>query len=81
MQLANGQEGRSYGVELSARYQATDRWQLQMGHTELRVKIRPEPGSSDPTFGTAEAADSKHLFSLRSSFDLPGNLELDGGYI
>jgi iron complex outermembrane receptor protein len=78
--LANGQEGKSYGVELVARYRPTDWWQLQAGYTELRVEIRPKPGSFDRTFGAAEAADSKHHLSLRSSLDLPHDLELDAGY-
>jgi len=78
--LGNGQEGESYGLELVARYRPTDWWQLQLGHTELRVEIRPKPGSADQSFGAAEAADSKHHFSLRSSFDLPSRLELDAGY-
>ena len=78
--LANGQEGGSYGLELVARYRPTDWWQLQLGHTELRVEIRPKPGSLDRTFGSAEAADSKHRLSLRSSFDLPEDLEFDAGY-
>ena len=80
VRLANGQKGEAYGVELLARYQATDWWQLQVGHTELRVEIRPEPGSADPSFGAAEAADSKHHLSLRSSLDLPGDVEFDAGY-
>ncbi len=78
--LANGQEGEAYGVELVARYRPTDWWQLQLGHTEQRVEIRPKPGSVDPTFGSAEAADSKHHLTLRSSFDLPRDLEFDAGY-
>jgi iron complex outermembrane receptor protein len=80
VRLGNGQEGESYGVELLVRYRPTDWWQLQVGHTELRVEIRPKPGSTDRTFGAAEAADSKHRLSLRSSLDLPGHLELDAGY-
>jgi iron complex outermembrane receptor protein len=80
VKLANGQEGESYGVELVARYRPTDWWQLQVGHTELRVEIRPKPGSLDRSFGAAEAADSKHHLSLRSSFDLPWDLEVDAGY-
>jgi iron complex outermembrane receptor protein len=51
-----------------------------VGHTELRVEISPKPGSADRTFGLAEAADSKHHLSLRSSLDLPAHLELDAGY-
>ncbi|HET7240629.1 MAG TPA: hypothetical protein VFI77_05700, partial [Gemmatimonadales bacterium] len=58
----------------------TEWWQLQLGHTELRVEIRPKPGSLNRTFGAAEAADSKHHLSLRSSFDLPWDLEVDAGY-
>jgi iron complex outermembrane receptor protein len=80
VRLGNGQEGESYGLELLVRYRPTDWWQLQVGHTELRVEIRPKPGSADRTFGAAEAADSKHRLSLRSSLDLPGDLELDAGY-
>jgi iron complex outermembrane receptor protein len=78
--LANGQEGESYGVELAGRYRATDRWQLQLGLTELRVDIRPKAGSANRTFGASEAADSRHRVSLRSSLDLPWALQLDAGY-
>jgi iron complex outermembrane receptor protein len=78
--LANGQEGESYGVELAGRYGVTDRWQLQLGLTELRVDIGPKAGSTDRTFGSSEAADSRHRVSLRSSLDLPWALQLDAGY-
>lgn len=78
--LANGQEGKSYGVEATARLRVRDWWQAQVGYTELRVDIHPKPGSFDQTFGAAEAADSKHHLSVRSSFDLPRHLELDAGY-
>jgi iron complex outermembrane recepter protein len=78
--LGNGQEGESYGLELTARYQVTDRWQVQAGLSELRVDIGPKPGSTDRTFGRSEAADSRHRVSLRSSFDLSGDLELDAWF-
>jgi iron complex outermembrane receptor protein len=78
--LANGQEGESYGVESTARFRVMDWWQLQAGYSELRVAIRPKPGSLDPSLGASEAADSRHHLSLRSSFDLPGHVELDAGY-
>jgi iron complex outermembrane receptor protein len=78
--VANGQEGESYGLESTARYRVTDRWQLQAGFSELRVDIRPKPGSTDPSFGKAEAADSRHHLFARSFLDLPGDLELDAGY-
>jgi iron complex outermembrane recepter protein len=78
--LANGQEGKSYGVESTARFRVMDWWQLQAGYSELRVTIRPKPGSLDPSFGASEAADSRHHVSLRSSFDLSRQLELDAGF-
>jgi iron complex outermembrane recepter protein len=78
--LGNGQEGKSYGLESTARYRVTDRWHLQAGLSELRVEIRPKPGSTDPSFGKGEAADSRHHLFARSFLDLPGQLELDAGY-
>jgi iron complex outermembrane recepter protein len=78
--LGNGQEGESYGLESTARYRVTDRWHLQAGLSELRVEIRPKPGSTDPSFGKGEAADSRHHLFARSFLDLPGRLELDAGY-
>jgi iron complex outermembrane receptor protein len=78
--LGNGQEGESYGAELRIDYRARDWWRLQAGYSELRVEIRPKPGSGDRSFGAAEAADSKHHLSFRSSLDLPGELELDGTF-
>ncbi|HLA72105.1 MAG TPA: TonB-dependent receptor [Steroidobacteraceae bacterium] len=73
----NGQEGKTYGAELSAEYRVTDAWRLRAGVSELRIDIRPKPGSLDNSFGLSEAADSKHHALLRSSMDLPHNLQLD----
>jgi iron complex outermembrane receptor protein len=73
----NGQEGSTYGVELSAEYRVTDTWRLRASASELRLDIRPKPGSLDNTFGRGEAADSKHHALLRSSLDLPRNVQLD----
>jgi iron complex outermembrane recepter protein len=75
--FANGQYGESYGAELTADYQSADWWRIRAGYTEQRVHIRPRPGSADVSFGQAEAADSNHRFSLRSSLDLPRHVEFD----
>ena len=80
VRLANGQEGESYGAELTVRYTPIDRWQLQAGWTELRVDIGPKEGSTDMTFGRSEAADSRRNLYLRSFLDLPRGLSLDGGF-
>jgi iron complex outermembrane receptor protein len=80
VEFRNGQEGESYGAELSAEYHVTDKWRLRADISELRVDIRPKPGSLDNSRGRAEAADSKHHLLLRSSHDLPRNVQLDATY-
>jgi len=75
--LGNGQEGESYGAELTADYRATDRWRLRAGYTEMRVNIRPKAGSTDTTNGGSETHDPDRQFFLRSSLDLPGHFEFD----
>ncbi len=78
--VANGLEGESYGAELTADYRVTDWWRLRAGYTELRIDLRPKPGSTDTTFGSNESQDPERYFSLRSSLDLPGHWELDGAF-
>lgn len=78
--IANGQEGESYGAELTAEYRVTDWWRLRAGYTEMRINVRPKPGSTDTSKGSGESHDPKRQFSLRSSWDLPGHLEFDTGF-
>jgi len=77
VEFLNGQQGESYGVELSLDYRVTDTWRLRADVSELRVNIRPKPGSLDQSFGSQEAADSRHHVLLVSQLDLPRNLQLD----
>lgn len=77
--IANGLNGESYGAELTADYRPTEWWRLRAGYTHLQIQIRPEPGSTDTARGSGEARDPNHLFSIRSSMDLPGRLALDAG--
>ncbi len=75
--IANKLEGESYGAELTVDYRVTDWWRLKAGYTELRIDIRPQPGSTDNASAGAEAHDPKRFWSLRSSLDLPAHWELD----
>jgi iron complex outermembrane receptor protein len=77
--IANGQTGTSYGAEVTAEYRASDWWRLRSGYTELRLHIRPKPGSTDQTFGSSESHDPKHQWFLRQSLDLRAHVELDFG--
>ena len=78
--IANGQDGESYGAELSADYRLTDRWRLVAGYTELRIHIWALPTSTDTSRGSAENHTPDRQFTVRSSTDLPGHLSLDGTF-
>jgi len=75
--FGNGQQGESYGAELTADYQSASWWKVRSGYTELRVHIRPVPGSVDRSFGQTETASSNRRFSFRPSFDLPRQIEVE----
>ena len=78
--IGNGQEGETYGAELTIDYRATDWWRLRAGYTELQIQIRPKAGSTDMTRGSSESRDPNRQFMARSSVDLPWNIELDAGF-
>lgn len=78
--LANGQEGESYGTELTLDHEVAPWWRLQLGYTEFHLTVRPKPGSNDMTRGSTEASDPQHYLTLRSEFDLPLNLKLYPSY-
>lgn len=80
MVIENSQDAEAYGVELSAKYQASESWQLRAGFTELQVRVRAKRGSTDTTRGSGEAVDPNHQFFLRSSHNLSHNVELDAGF-
>lgn len=78
--VGNGQQGKSYGAEFTADYHLTDWWRLRLADTEIRISIRPRPGSTDVSYGANESFDPRQQVSLRSSFDLPHGLSLDVAY-
>jgi iron complex outermembrane recepter protein len=75
----NNLEARTYGIELSGSYQFSTWWRLRGSYTLLKEDIRLKAGRTDFNNTLNETADPEHQFSLRSSMDLPGNLELDLG--
>jgi len=78
--IANGQDGESYGAELTADYRVTDRWRLRAGYTELRVHVWPNPGSTDRSRGATESQVPDRQFFLLSSVDLPAHLGLSAWF-
>jgi iron complex outermembrane receptor protein len=77
LEIGNGQDGESFGAELSAAYWLTSRWRVRAGYTELRVHIWPNPGSTDTSRGLTESQAPDRQFFVNSSVDLPAHLRLD----
>lgn len=73
----NGVEGNSYGAELSATYQVSDRWRLRGGYTFLKKDLSVKSSSNDLNQGTAESDDPEHQFLIQSSADLSSRLQWD----
>lgn len=68
--------GETYGAELSAQWRATSWWRFQASYTRLQIQLYPR-GSTDPGPKRFEGTSPDNQFSLRSSMDLPLDLELD----
>ncbi len=76
---ANNLAGETYGVELNATYQMLDWWRWHAGYDFLKEHLRVKPGETDFSHGLNETADPENQFQIRSSMDLPHNVELDAG--
>ena len=77
VRLDNRLEGRTFGAEVSARYQVLPWWRLTSGYSNLQKILDLEPGSTDRTGGRQEGFDPRNQFSLRSNMDLGRKVELD----
>jgi iron complex outermembrane receptor protein len=73
----NNLEGETHGVEVSATYQLLEGWRLQGSYNFLKEHLRVKPGEVDFSNALNETADPEQQFSIRSSLDLPKNVELD----
>ncbi|HUS11549.1 MAG TPA: TonB-dependent receptor [Pyrinomonadaceae bacterium] len=78
--IANGLKGESYGAELTGDYRITDRLRFKAGYTEMRIHIRPGPGSTDTSRGSGESHDPNRQIFLRSSVDFPRHVEFDAAF-
>ena len=74
----NRMKGQSYGVEVASEWRARPWWHLKGAYTYLNMQLTLGNNSTDTRSEAAEGESPQHQFSLRSSMDLPGNVELDG---
>jgi iron complex outermembrane recepter protein len=73
----NNLEGETHGIELSVDYRVSDWWRLHGGYDPLREDLRVKPGQVDINDALNETADPSQRYQLRSSMDLPNQVELD----
>ncbi len=67
------------GVELTADWQATERWRLATSYSYLEMKLALDSSSWDTGSKGKEDQSPHHQASLRSYLDLPHKLEFDAG--
>jgi iron complex outermembrane receptor protein len=75
--IENKITGRTYGVELEVKYQLLDWWRVGAGYNLIKEHLRVKAHASDFNNARGEAFDPEQEFSVRSSMDLPGHIELD----
>ena len=75
--LMNEREGDTYGFESTINYQALEWWRLTGSYSLLREDLEFSSTSLDPTRGTTEANDPRHLGLVRSRLTLPHRIEFD----
>lgn len=68
--FANGVEGESHGVELSATQQVTEKWKLRFGYTYLNKDLNVKPGNTDMNDASAESNDPEHQALVQSTTQL-----------
>jgi iron complex outermembrane receptor protein len=77
IRLANLLNANTYGAELAGTVAILRRWRTHASYTYLHEHFFFDSGSNDLTKGFNEFNDPSHLFSWRSSIDLPRRLEGD----
>jgi iron complex outermembrane recepter protein len=77
--FANNLEGHTYGAELSVVYQPLETWRLRGGYNLLKESLHVKTGYVDFSNALNETADPEQQASLRSSWDMPNNVQLDVG--
>jgi len=75
--IGNKMEGNSTGLEAWGAVQATKNWRLSAGATWLDLDLRLQADSTDMTGVRGAGNDPEQQWLLRSSWDLPGRIELD----
>jgi iron complex outermembrane receptor protein len=73
----NKVQGHTYGIEFAPTWRPTDNWKLSLGYTFLKMHLKRQRSSNDPTTKNSKGDSPQNQFHLRSFLDLPYDLNLD----
>ncbi|SHF19342.1 iron complex outermembrane recepter protein [Desulfacinum infernum DSM 9756] len=73
----NHLRGRAYGLETAAAWSVAENWQIKAAYTFLHMDLEAASRSRDQGSTSTERSGPSHQVSLRSSWNLPGSVELD----
>ena len=73
----NEMDGEVFGMEMAVDWRPVDWWHLKASYSYQQILMHLNKSSLDTTSESIEGATPHNMFFLRSSFDLPGNVELD----
>jgi iron complex outermembrane recepter protein len=77
-QTSNALKARTHGLELAVDWHPTDWWRLQGAYTYQKLNARRNGDiANDDAEAMVEGLSPRHKFSLRSSFNLTPNQQLD----
>ena len=77
LDVINGMNGETFGVELSAQWSIKEWWRLTAGYTWFHFNELNKGISRESRQGFSEGNNAEHQVSLISYMDLPGNFELN----
>ncbi len=75
--IIRAMEGKTWGFELLSIWQPRKNLKIHTAYTFLDMSLKPKTGQSNIIRQFKNNDAPKHQFSVRSSFDLPWNIELD----
>jgi iron complex outermembrane receptor protein len=75
----NALKGETYGVEVDLRWRPLDRWRLQATYSYFEMHLSADDNSAGSAFfvDTFEGSSPAHSVTLRSTVNLPHNLDFD----
>ncbi len=77
--VGNRMHGETYGAELAADWQPLTWWRWRGSYTFFEMDLHRSRSSNNPQNENPEGRSPQHQFSVRSSVDLPYDMEFDLG--